>query len=88
MQGESYRPGCPKAITLEPASQKEDLPEDLRRWVRRPLEAGVLKAVGNRLVARVATLLSSFICGSSTIRIIILPKSAVPVALAEQQFTP
>ena len=46
------------------------------------------KGSRNRLVARVATLLSSFICGSSTIRIIILPKSAVPVALAEQQFTP
>ena len=45
VQGESYRPGCPKEITLEPASQKENLPEDLRRWVRRPLEAGVLKAV-------------------------------------------
>ena len=69
-------------------SQKEICQEDLRRWVRRPLVAGVLKAVGNRLVARVATLLSSFIHGSSTIRIFILPVSAVPVAFAEQQLPP
>ena len=58
--------------------------------MRRPLVAGVLKAVGKPLGSTSShiVVVILFIPGSSTIRFFILPVSAVPVALAEQQLPP